>query len=469
MKKITMMDNLTLYVGKGEYKVEIDEKFSKVNNLDEIEDLEKPIPGFFDLDSIGRQNGKIYLIFNLPGDYEPLEKAKYFIPVIKLQLINSLLESDPLTETEGMTYLDLNNVFYSNFNEIKVLYRSNGLLPYHKGASILEQYKLFIMGFYSNKYSYKRFVVNKDTLLQKENIEFLFTINAASTIAEIKSIVESELEKQRSDLYKDLQTVKTKQKRSKMRKIIFSFFGALFLMMLIVGGIKQIEKNVRAELKGEMAATQLENELSLALVGNDYKKAIQIMEDKEDSSFEIASMLVQAGRYNEALQYDDSIENFLVARLYETGQPDRILELESESEFIKFEKKIVDFNNDYLVENSSLIEDKDTLKRLSLAFLKHENFVASLGVLERLATNHEHFSLKEAEIKEIEQYINMVELNIELKSLNEELLVLRTVENLEENEEDSIERSENIKILESKITDLQKELFKIDELIGNDN
>lgn len=464
-----MVDNLTLYVNKSEYKIEIDEKFTRVSSLDEIEDLEQSIPGFFDIDTISRQNNKVYLVYNLPEGYEPLEKAKKYVPIIKLQLIKNLLEIDPLLESDGMTYLDLNNIFFKNFNDIKVLYRSNGYLPYPKDLTTLEQYKLFVMGFYSDKYTYKRFVVNKDNILRKENSEFLFAVNATSSYADLKTLVDRELEKEQSDFYKKAQFEATSRKKGFKRKLYIGSLGVLLLALLFFGMVKQVEKSVAADFKEEMAATKAENELTLAISSGDTKKAITLMEEKGEDPAVIADMLVKAGKYDEAIEYDKTIETEVVSYLYKIGQKEKILELKSNSSFLKYEKEIVEFDSDNLIAQAPLIENKDTLKRLALAFMQHDNFESAREVLERMkADSSGLFKLSKKEIKELDQYIKKADLEIQIKSLNEEISNLSQVDSLLEEEEETLKREEEIKKLEDKLVELQKELIKLDEKLGMD-
>lgn len=469
MKKITMMDNLTLYVNKREYKIEIDEKFTKVSSLDEIEDLEHSLSGFFDVESISRQNNKVYLVYNLPEGYEPLEKAKNYVPVIKLQLIKNLLEKDPLLETDGMTYLDLNNIFFKNFNDIKFLYRSNGFLPFHNGLSPLEQYKLFVLGFFSDKHSYKRFIVNKDNLLRKENNEFMFAVNATTTFADLKTLVDRELEKEQSSFYQKAQFQETSRKKGFKRKIYLGSLGVLLIVLLFAGGIKQIEKNVEANFHEELAAAKAENELVLAVSSGDTQKAVKLMEGKGEDPALIADMLIKAGKYDEAISYDETIEKDVVSRLYEINQEERLLDLKSDSTFLSFEKEIVDFDSDNLVAKAPLIEDKDTLKRLALAFIKHDNYEFAKDILERLkADSSDLYEFSDSEIKELDLYIQKAELEIQVKNLNVQISALKQEESTEETDEEKLQREAEIKKLEDELVEVQKELIKLDEKIGMD-
>ncbi|WP_391731320.1 hypothetical protein [Streptomyces sp. NPDC014685] len=468
MKKITMMDNLTLYVNKSEYKIEIDEKFTKVSSLDEIEDLEQSLPGFFDVESISRQNNKIYLIYDIPNTYQSLENAKKYVPVIKLQLIKNLLDTDPLLEADGMTYLDLTNVFFKSFKDIKLLYRSNGYLPYHKDLNTLEQYKLFVLGFFSDKFSYKRFLVNKDNLLRKENNEFMFTVNAVTSFAELKTLVDNELEKEQSSFYEKVQFQAISKKKGKKRKFYLWGLGVIVLGLLFAGSVKQVEKSVAAEYRNDIAAMKLENELTFAVSSGDTKKAKELMKKKGDNPEDIATMLVEAGKFDEAIDYDKNIEQYVVSYLYKIGQKEKLLDLKSKSAYLNIEKEIVEFDADDLASKAPLIEGKETLQRLALAFIEHEDFNSAKETLQKMKSS-ESFQLTKSEKKQVDQLLKKSKLEIEISSLNEQISLLNQDDNFAETEEEKAKREKELKESEDKLVDLQKQLIKVDEDLGMDD
>jgi|GEM_PF-2497376 len=469
MKKITMMDNLTLFIDKREHKIEIDDKFTKATRIDEIEDLEHSLPGFFDVETISRQDNKYYLIYNLPAGYESLEKAKHLVPVVKLQLIKNLLESDPLLESDGMTYLDLNNIFYKNFSDVKVLYRSNGLLPYHKGINNLEQYKLFVLGFFSDKFSYKRFLVNKDHLLQKENKEFMFAINAVRSFAELKALVAQELEKEHLKFYEKVQLDDTGRRKKVKRKLYIGSFVVIMLILVFVGGLKQEKKHIAEDFKQELAAQKADNELTRALSSGDTDTAEKLMKAKGEGRSAIANMLLKSGKYDDAIAYDKPIQKKVVAYLYKIGQQDKISDLKSNSSFLTYEKDIVNFDakEDDLVSKASLIQDKDTLKRLGLTLMRHEDFEDAKEVLERLKDdNSETFHLSRNEKVKIGQYIKKTDLELKIKDLNEQISDLQQ-DNLFD-DGDSSTKDAQVNSLEDKVENVQKTLVKLDEKLGMD-
>ncbi|GAF66448.1 hypothetical protein BTS2_3349 [Bacillus sp. TS-2] len=468
MRKITMIDKLTIFiVNKNEYKIEIDEKFTNISSLEDIEELELPLSNFFEVESFGQQNSKIYFIYRIPSDYTPFTVAKNYEPVIKLQLIKELLDNDPLLECEGKTYLDLSNIFYKDFKDIKLLYRGNDYLPFHKELTTFEQYKLFVLGFYSNRYTYKKYLVNKDSLLVKENNDFLFSVNAATNLSDLQTIVDKQLQDERAEFYSKSQNEIIGKKKGFKKKIFLSIISVFILAIIYAGIVKQTEKNVTIQLQEEIAAAQLDNELFLAISTGDTKKAIEYMEQRNESSYAIAEMLVDAGKYDEAIIYDEQIQELVVDKLYELGQKEKILELEVESEFISLEKQIIDFNLENLINQKTLIDNKHTLKRLGLAFLENGEFDSAKEVMEQMKTSElEGFELDVDEEDELELLIAKVEFEIEVQGINQEILSLQEVEWMEEEEDIRAEKDEQIQKLNERLIELQKGLIQLDEKLG---
>ncbi|MEC0400814.1 hypothetical protein ACO0DA_12120 [Bacillus subtilis] len=464
MKNITMIGDLTAYINANEYKLEIDEKLSNVLSLEELEDLEYPSNNFFELESASKQENKIFLVYNIPKDFKPLQAAKKYDRVIKLQMIKNLLDNDPLGECGGKSYLDLNNIFFKGFNEIKLMYRSNGNTPYSK-ESILDQYKLFIFGFYSDQFSYKRFAVNKDELLVKEDNEFMFSINHSVTFAELKSCVEKELEDEQIRTYNQIQKSTKKKKNSWMMKLMVGGASVLVLFLLMFVIVKQTESSVASEYEQEAKNAELQKELSMALSSGDTDKAINLMKRQNSSQHEIAKMLLDAGKYDEAISYDSSIEEEVIEKLYKLKDTKRILKLKSNSPFMAVEKDIVRFNVDDLSTQATLIENKNSLKRLGIAFLEHNEYDLARDLFDRMANGDDSdmLNLSAKDKKEASYYSSIAKLKIEIDELNQSILAIK---DKYKNDSEKLKNNPEIEKLEDSLMDKQKSLVQYEEKTG---
>ncbi|MCY7883106.1 hypothetical protein MOD62_16095 [Bacillus spizizenii] len=459
-----MIGDLTSYVNGNEYKLEIDEKLSSVTSLEDLEDLEYPSNNFFELESASKQENKIFLVYSIPKDFKTLHAAKKYNRVIKLQMIKNLLDNDPLGECGGKTYLDLNNIFFRGFNEIKLMYRSNGNTPYSK-ESILDQYKLFIFGFYSDQFSYKRFAINKDELLVKEDSEFMFSINHSVSFAELKSYVEKELENEQIRTYNQIQKSTKKKKNSWVRKLIIGGTSVVVLLLLMVIVIKHTESSVASEYEQEAKDVELQKDLSMALSSGDTDKAITLMKRQGSSKHDIAKMLLDAGKYDEAISYDGSIEEEVVKKLYKLKDTKQILKLKSNSPFMAVEKDIVRFNVDDLSTQATLIENKNSLKRLGIAFLDHNEYELAKDVFDRMVNGDDSDGLKlnKKDKQEASYYSEIAKLKIEIDEINQSILAIK---DKFKNDPEKLKNNSEMNKLEDSLMDKQKRLAQYEEKTG---
>ncbi|MFH9306023.1 hypothetical protein ACH4J9_33505, partial [Streptomyces albus] len=314
----------------------------------------------------------------------------------------------------------------------------------------------------------KRFLVNKDNLLRKENNEFMFTVNAVTSFAELKTLVDNELEKEQSSFYEKVQFQAISKKKGKKRKFYLWGLGVIVLGLLFAGSVKQVEKSVAAEYRNDIAAMKLENELTFAVSSGDTKKAKELMKKKGDNPEDIATMLVEAGKFDEAIDYDKNIEQYVVSYLYKIGQKEKLLDLKSKSAYLNIEKEIVEFDADDLASKAPLIEGKETLQRLALAFIEHEDFNSAKETLQKMKSS-ESFQLTKSEKKQVDQLLKKSKLEIEISSLNEQISLLNQDDNFAETEEEKAKREKELKESEDKLVDLQKQLIKVDEDLGMDD
>lgn len=449
MKKITTIDKLTFYVNGLTYMVEINEDDTTAKSIEDLEDLEQIHPSYAELDSVGRSDGKFHLNYELPEGYQPFTNAKKYPLISKLQLIQRLLAFDPLADG-SRTFLDLNNVFFKGFKDIKVLYRSNGHLPYHR-ATALEQYKLFALGLISERFTYKKYVLNKELLLKKEDEHLLYLINATQSVSELKVLINDVLVEEQAMHHEAIK--REIDRRQSKNRLAWVLRGALtiFIVSSFFFVMNKIDSSISEAYKTELYELNLENEILLAASSGNVEKASKLMEERGDSTKEIARLYLDTGMYNEAIEYDQTIEEEVVERLYDLDQKEKILTLDSDSEFIAIEKDIVEYNTEVLDHQISLIENKNTLKRLAMAYIEHEDYSMLENVQEFL------------DDPEIADYIERSNLMAEISSLNQQIY------DLTENTEDDTEDKENkIKTLNEELVQLQRELLLIEEKLGID-
>lgn len=447
MKKITTIDQLTFYFNQSYYRVEIPERATSARSIDDLEEIEKISALFFEVDSISKSDEKYHIDYFIPEGYKPFVVAKKFELISKLQLLQRFLAYDPLADGTK-SFLDLNNVFFKDFKNIKLLYRSNGHLPYHSILP-LEQYKLFALGFLSRKFSYKKYLRSKDILLKKEDNEIFYKINNVQSISDLKFLINDLLTEEQSRYHDQIkQELDNKKKKKKvawtLRGVIAVVIGLSFLIFN-QSNQETIAKNFETEIKN----LELDNEILISSHSGLTKKAAELMKDRGDEPEDIANLFLDTGMYDAAIETYPDIEGKVIDRLYELNQIEKILSLESDSEFITYEKQIVEYDIQILDRNLDFIENEKTLKRLALAHINNEEY----GKLENV-----QMILNDPEL---EDYVTRSQLISEISRLNQQIYIIG--ENSDENYE------EVLSDLNKNLVRSQQELIIIEAKLGIDN
>ncbi|WP_062323337.1 hypothetical protein [Halolactibacillus sp. JCM 19043] len=212
--------------------------------------------------------------------------------------------------------------------------------------------------------------------------------------------------------------------------------------------MQQVESTLANAYKDDLYQLNLENEILLAASSGQVEQAAQLMEERGDEPKAIARLFLDTGMYDEAIAYDETMEEAVIDRLYELDQKEKILGLASDSEFMTVEKQIVEYNTDVLDNQISLIENKDTLKRLGLAYIEHEEY-EKLEPLQQFLDD-----------QELNQYVERSYLMKDITEINRQIYELS-----ENNEED---KSEEIATLNETLRSKQRELLEIEESLGID-
>lgn len=297
--------------------------------------------------------------------------------------------------------------------------------------------------------------MDKEKSLKKENDDFLFSINAATTYVELKKIVDDELIKRQTEHYNSLQQTKVSNKKSKNRKMLMGAFAIAMLITMFFAGINQRERAVTKHYEEVIRSLELDNQIIKAISSNDTESAIELMKENGNDELAIAEMLMNAGRFNEAIQiaeFDERIEEKVVARLHEINQRDTILTLESETEFMEIEKMIVEYDLNVLPVQVTFVTNENTLQRMAQTFIRNYNVEQAMRVQERMQFLELDYSM-------IGDYIRIAEIRQEIEQINSDIFELR------QNDGDEAE----ISGLNTRNIELQQELMQLEEELGGDS
>src|SRR5665648_833777 len=238
--KITLMEDATLYINKNKQcKVELGNNIVLFENDSELESLKKESPDFFALKEITHENTKCVLNYEIEEGYQSFFEAKSYSTIIRLSLLERVLELDPLSNYPEKVLLHHRNIYFKDLKTIKFLYRSNQFLPSVKNSAVLDQYKLLILSMLSH-YSYEQFSIKKNELLEKEKDIFLDIIENAATIPELKGLIRKKLFQDETNFFKNLEEDKLKNKVSKTqsRFIAGGVIGLVIAIAVIVSMVQ---------------------------------------------------------------------------------------------------------------------------------------------------------------------------------------------------------------------------------------
>lgn len=381
--KILLIDDLTAYSKGNEYVIHINDNKVLAENINELEGLKKDNKYCFPLTSIEHEGQKYILKYSTEEGYKPIIRAKNYSKVLRLSLLERILDINPLEKFEDKVLLHPQNIFFKDLKTIKFMYRSNKLIPYSHNYTELEQYKLISMSMLS-EFSFEKFKINKNSLLNKVKDNFLFKIDKAQSIQELHEIITQKLNEDETKHFADIEI--EKKVNSRKRTITLVASGAIVLIILVISlAVNKISTNRVKEAysnKIELADNKANAYRDLSL--GDYESGVDLLKKIGYTKSDIADVYLKFGQYDNAIKEDKNSTGKVIKQMYKDKKEKKILDLKENSSYINTEKQIVNYNYNYLLAGKELISDKDQLKRLAFAFIAHNNVVDAEDVNSKL-------------------------------------------------------------------------------------
>ena len=375
--KITLMEDATLYINKNtQYKVELGNNIVLFENDSELEDLKKKSKYFFTLKKVTHENEKCILNYEIEEGYQSFFKAKKYSKVIRLSLLERVLELDPLSNLNEKVLLHPQNIYFKDLKTIKFLYRSNRFLPSVKNLAEIDQYKLLILSMLS-KYSYEQFKFKKVELLEKEKDDFLNKIENANTITEIHELINNRLFEDETKFFEKLEEDKKKIKINKIKSrfIACSAICVVIAILIVTSRLQVNNYSIAANKQIENA-----NNSGLAyelLAEGNTDQAIAKLKGTNPSNEKLAKAYFIGNEYDNAINLDEDYAKKVVTKLYADKEEKQILDLKTKNSYIKVEQDIIGYNKNSLLVDKAMVQDKDQLARIGDAFLKNKDIVTA--------------------------------------------------------------------------------------------
>ncbi len=395
--KITLMEDATLYINKNnQYKVEIGNNIVLFENDSELEELKQKSKYFFVLEKVTHENEKCVLNYEIEEGYQSFFKAKKYSKVIRLSLLERVLEIDPLSNFNEKVLLHPQNIYFKDLKTIKFLYRSNRFLPSVKNLAEIDQYKLLILSMLS-KYSYEQLKIKRIELLEKEKDDFLYKIENANTIVEIHELISKRLFEDETVFFKNLEADKKKNKigKIKSRLIACSTIGLIIAISIITNVVQMKNYSIAATKQIENANNSGQAYEFLAEGKTD--QGIQKLKETNPSNVKLAEAYFIAKEYDNAINLEEDYAKKVVSSLYASKEESKILDLKTNNKYIKVEKDILGSDRNSLAIDKAVVQDKDQLTRIGNAFLKNKEIATAKEINTKLNNEQLSKSIKAAE------------------------------------------------------------------------
>ncbi|MCO0599138.1 hypothetical protein NGI46_17140 [Peribacillus butanolivorans] len=447
--KIQLFELGTLFTLKNRhYRLEIATNQVLAERVEDLAELQEEHPYFFTLKDIKKENDRLILGYVLDEGYQPLQIAKSYSTVLRLALLNQLLELDPLHNFNGKVLIHPRNIFFKDMKKLKFLYRSNQWLPFEGHIEKLEQYKILTLSMFS-RFSYEKYKREKEYLLKKEKDEFFFRIENAGSVEDLKELIANKLQEEETLHFFGLEVEKQKIKKQKkiLTGISIGISAAVFTLALFLQqmAVKEAETVYATELeKAEQKSTFYK------LVSEDkYDDALSLLKKTGGSKKEFANLYFEKGEYQKAIEADDNLIKPSVEALYKANKKEEILGLEAESDYLDIEKKIVSYDYSVLLSMQAFTKDKDQQLRIGQAFAEHGDLTDANDLNKRLKN------------KELEGTIRKKELQNQVAHLEQQIKNLKKKKDV-----NSKDIKEQLDPKNKELTTYKTELDKLDKKLG---
>ena len=258
-----------------------------------------------------------------------------------------------------------------------------------------------------SEFSFEKFRINKNALLNKVKDNFLFKVDKTQSVQELHSVINEKLNIDETQHFKDIEIKKKVNTQKKFMMLVIN--GAVILIILITAvGTSKVSNNRVKEAyssKIEMADNKAEAYRDFSL--EDYKVGGNLLKKSGYTKAQIADVYMQFGQYDDAIKEDENSTNRVIKQMYKDKKEKKILDLKESNSYINTEKQIVSYNYNYLLAVKQLISDKDQLRRLAFAFIEHNNVIDAQDVNTKLkdknvakAINKKNAANKINELKE---------------------------------------------------------------------
>src|SRR5699024_10856539 len=129
--RITNFEFGSIKIEKNKAVIQIPKSKFKYENLSELEEVKSEQNNFLKLLDIKESDNKERVIFkyDIPEEFKYLQTIKKEDLIVKMSILKTILEMDPLNETDLYISMNPSTIFYRPMKAVKFSYRANYLMP----------------------------------------------------------------------------------------------------------------------------------------------------------------------------------------------------------------------------------------------------------------------------------------------------------------------------------------------------
>ncbi|GEO70750.1 type VII secretion protein EssB/YukC [Levilactobacillus acidifarinae] len=394
MSKANQLLNIEIGTFKRQGKkliLELNHNQFRYDQLTELNELKQADSNFLQLVNVVEQDQKVVLTYTLPDKVRSLKELPHENKAIRSAIAKEIMSQDVVTDSQYHIALNPANLWYYPMQHVWYAYRANELMPYDDKHSNLAKYKALIL-FCLTGTPYERLLSNPKEALAKHPDEYLQQVAKATSLAELKEVVNS-VEDFVS--YHEWQVVEHDRQKNKQR-LWLSVAGIAIVAVVAIGLVHKNDERKYQSLanqnQAQVTRLRYSGKIQTALNDKKWSEAQEAMKKAGYSSSKQAQTFLKHKQYQQALKVDPSQLNKIVNTAYVNKDSSQVADWQlptkatsKQKDQLKLEKAIVNYDTNTLNNQLSFTTNADVLLRMGQAFLAHNDTQDAQTVQTKLA------------------------------------------------------------------------------------
>jgi len=438
----------TITEEKNHIKMEMDRNQFTHDHLD---DLKVNIEEEHFLQLYDRKESEDVLTFyyEKTDELTNLNKIRQEKKPVKISIAEQILEEDILgTYDKEQLFISLNpsTMYYYPMKTIKYMYVANKYMP-KKNYTNLERYKSCIVSILTN-IPYQKCLDDKEEVKQETN-ELIQEIYNQTNRQDLLHFIKN------SESYITYHYISNHREKEKKHRRNYQFaLASVVIIGLMLVTFTEINASNKQEALANDYEQQLENkdtlfEANQEFQSGNYEQAVQLYEEGNADSEQVANDLVEEGQYQLAINTNENVLETTIQHAYSNDNQNQIAELDnsqlSDNGKTKLENEIAIINGDSseMANVLNFLEDENTAERLTRKLIEQNNLAQAQQVQDQYPDN-----------QTISQLVQQGQTQQEISDIQDEIDSL----NSEKDGLDEDDDSDQIDDIDNQIDDLNSQL-----------